>query len=199
MKKIYDKPIQIFWKQRHHFAEKVQYNQSYGFSSCHGWMWHLDHKKWWLMKNWWFWTVVLDKTLEHPLDCKEIQSVKPKGNQSWIFNGRTNAEIEPPILWPMDVKNWLIIKDPVTGKDWRQEEKRTREDRYLDGITDVMDISLPNFQVLVKNSKPSINAIVSKILKCLQTVKGIIYKNLKISSIQRIKVITSTIQFKISI
>ena len=104
---------------------KVCCSQSYGFSSSHVWMWELDHKEGWGPKNWCFWTVVLEKTLESPLDCKEIQPVHPKGNQSWIFIGRTDAEVEIPILWPPDAKNWLIWKDPDAGKDWRWEEKGT--------------------------------------------------------------------------
>ena len=92
------------------------------------WMWELDHKESWAPKNWCFWTVVLEKTLESPLDCKEIQPVHPKGNQSWIFIGRTDAEAETPILWPPDGKNWLIWKDPDAGQDWRQEEKGMTED-----------------------------------------------------------------------
>jgi len=99
-------------------------------------MWELDHKESWEPKNGCFWTVVLEKTLESPLGCKEIQPVNPKGNQSWIFIGRTDAKAETPILWPPDSKNWLIEKDPDAGKDWRQEEKI----RWLDGITDSMDI-----------------------------------------------------------
>ena len=91
-------------------------------------MWELDHQEWWVM-NWWFWTVVLDKTLESPLDYKEIQQVNAKGNQSWLFIGQTDAKTEAPILWPTDVKNLLIRKDLITGKDWRQEEKRTIEDQ----------------------------------------------------------------------
>ena len=91
-------------------------------------MWELDHKESWVPKNWCFWTVVLEKTLESPLDCKEIQPVNPKGNQSWIFIGRTDAEAEAPTLWPTDVKNWLIGKDPDPRKDRRQEEKGTTED-----------------------------------------------------------------------
>ena len=91
-------------------------------------MWELDYKESWAPKNWCFWTVVLEKTLESPLDSKEIQSVNPKGNQSWLFIGRTDVEAEPPILWPPDVNNWLIWKDPDAGKDWRQEEKGTTED-----------------------------------------------------------------------
>ena len=105
--------------------------QSYVFSSCHVWMWELDHKESWMPKNWCFWTVVLRKTLESPLDCKEIQPVYPKGNQSWIFIGRTDAEAEGPVLWPPDAKNWLIGKDPDAGKDWRQEEKGTTEDEMV--------------------------------------------------------------------
>ena len=94
-------------------------------------MWELDHKKGWASKNWHFRTVVLEKTLESPLDCKEIQPVYPRGNQSWILIGKTNAEAENPILWPPDAKNWLIWKDPEAGKDWRQEEKRTTEDEMV--------------------------------------------------------------------
>ena len=94
-------------------------------------MWELDHKGSWVQKNWCFWTVVLEKTLESPLDCKEIQPVIPKGNQSWIFTGRTDAEAETPILWPPDVKSWFIGKDPDAGKDWRQEEKGTTEDEMV--------------------------------------------------------------------
>ena len=88
-----------------------------------GWMWELGYKESWVLKNWCFWTVVLEKTLESPLDCEEIQPVHPKGNQSWVFIGRTDAEAETPILWPPDVKNWLTRKNPDAGKDWRQEEK----------------------------------------------------------------------------
>ena len=102
------------------------FSQSYGFSSSHVWTWELDYKESWVPKNCCFWTVVLEKTLEGPLDCKEIQPVHPKGNQSWMFTGRTDAEAETPILWPPDVKNRLIWKDPDAGKDWRQEEKGMR-------------------------------------------------------------------------
>ena len=102
-------------------------SQSYGFSSSHVWIWELDHKESWVSKHWCFWTVVLEKTLESPLDCKEIQPVNPQGNQSWIFIGRTETEGETPILWPPDVKNWLIGKDLDAGKDWRQEEKGMTE------------------------------------------------------------------------
>ena len=113
----------IIKKQRHYFANQGPSNQSYGFSNSHVWMW-----EGWALKNWCFWTVVLEKTLESPLDCKEIQPVHPKGNQSRIFIGRTDAEAETPLLWPTDVKNWVIGKDPDAGQDWRQEEKRMTED-----------------------------------------------------------------------
>ena len=105
--------------------------QSYGFSSGQVQMWLLNHEEGWVLKNWCFWTVVFEKTLESPLDCKEIQPVNPKGNQSWIFIRGTDAEAETPILWPPDVKNWLIWKDPGAGKDWRWEEKGTTEDEMV--------------------------------------------------------------------
>ena len=117
--------------QRHYFANKGPSSQSYGFSSSHVWMWELDNKESWLPKNWCFWTVVLEKALESPLDCKEIQPVHPKGDQSWIFIGRTDTEAEAPILWPPDAKNWLIAKDPDAGKDWRQEERGMTEDEMV--------------------------------------------------------------------
>ena len=126
-----DQPRQHIEKQRHYFANKGPYSQGYGFSSGHVWMWELDYKKSWVPKNWCFWTVVLEKTLESPLDCKEMQSVLPKGNQSWIFIGRTNAEAETPKLWPPDAKSWLIWKDPDAGKDWGQEEKGMTEDEMV--------------------------------------------------------------------
>ena len=112
------------------FANKGP-SQSFGFSSSHIWMWKLDYKESWALKNWFLWTVVLEKTPESPLKCKEIQSVHPKGNQSWIFIGRTDAEAETPILLPPDAKNWLIWKDPDAGKDWRQKKKGTIEDEMF--------------------------------------------------------------------
>ena len=118
-------------KQRHYFANKSSYSQSYGFSSSHVWMWVLDHKESWVLKNWCFWTVVLEKTLENPLYCKEIQPVHPKGNQSWIFIGRTDAEAETPMHWPPEAKNWLIGKVSEAGKDWRWEEKGMTEDEMV--------------------------------------------------------------------
>ena len=113
------------------FVSKGPSSQGYGFSSGHVWMWELDYKESWVPNNWCFWTVVLEKTLESPLDCKEIKQVNPKGNQSWIFIGRTGAEAETPILWPPDGKNWLIGKDLDTGKDWRQKEKGMTEDEMV--------------------------------------------------------------------
>ena len=122
-------------------ASKGPSNQSYGFSSSHVWMWELDYKESWVPKNWCFWTVVLEKTLESPLDSKEIQPVNPEGNQSWIFVGRTDAEAEILILWPPDAKNWLIWKDPDAGKDWSRRRRERQSMRWLNGITDSMDVS----------------------------------------------------------
>ena len=116
-------------KQRFYFAEKSSCSQIYGFYSSHVWMWQLDCKEGWMLKNWCFQIVMLEKTLESPLDCKEIQSVHPKGDQSWIFTGRT--VVEAPLIWPLDEKSWLIRKDPDAGKDWGQEEKRVTEDEMV--------------------------------------------------------------------
>ena len=126
-KKSYDQPRQHIQKQRHYFANTGPSSQSYGFFSSHVWMWELDYKESWAPKNWCFWTVELEKTLKSPSDSKEIQPVHSKGNQSWIFIGRTDAETETPILWPPDAKNWLIGKDPDSEKDRRLEEKGTAE------------------------------------------------------------------------
>ena len=129
-KKSYNKPKQCIKKQRHHFADKGPYNQSYGFSSSHVWLWELYHKQSWALKNWCFWTMVMEKTLESPLDCKEIQPVHPIGNQSWVFIGMTDVEAETPIFWPPDGKSWLIWKDPDAGKAWSRE-KGTTEDEMV--------------------------------------------------------------------
>ena len=115
-KKSYDLPRQRIKKQRHYFANKGPSSQSYDISSSHVWMWELDYKESWALKNWCFWTMVLEKTLESPLDCKEIQPVHSKENQSWIFIGRTDVEAEAPIFWPPHVKNWLTGKDPERSK-----------------------------------------------------------------------------------
>ena len=126
----YDQPRQYIKKQRHYFANNGPSSQSYGFSSSHVWMWELNCKESRVPKNWSVWTVVLEKTLESPLDCKGIKPVNPKGTQS-ILTGRTDAVAETPILWPPDAKNWLIGKAPDAGKDWRQDEKGMTEDEMV--------------------------------------------------------------------
>jgi len=125
----YDQPTEHIKKQRHHFANKGLYSQSYGFSSSHVWIWKLNHKEGWVPKSWFFW-IVLEKTLESPLESKKIKPVNPKGSQSWIFIGRTDAEAEAesPTLWPPDGKSRLIGKDPDAGKDRRQKEKEAVKD-----------------------------------------------------------------------
>ena len=130
-KESYDQPRQHIIKQRHYFANKFPSSQGYGFSSGHVWIWELDYKESWAQKNWCFWTVVLEKTLESPLDFKEIQPLHPKGDQSWVFIGRTDVEAETLILWPPDSKSWLIGKDTDAGKDWGQEEKGMTEDEVV--------------------------------------------------------------------
>ena len=130
-KKSYDQPRQNIEKHRHYFANKGPSSQSYGFSSSHVQMWELNYKESKALKNWWFWTVVLEKILESTLDSKEIQPVNPKGNQSWIFIGRTDVEAETPKLWPPNAKNWVNGKDPDAGKDWRWEEKWMTEDEMV--------------------------------------------------------------------
>ena len=114
-----------------YFVNKGLSHQGYGFSNSHVWMWDLDYKESWVPKNWCFWTVVLEKTLKSPLDCKEIQPVHPKGDQFWVLIGGTDAEAETPILWAPDVESWLIWKDPDAGKDWGQEEKGTTENEMV--------------------------------------------------------------------
>jgi len=128
-KESYDQPRQHIKKQRHSFANKGPSSQGYGFSSSHVWMWELDSKETWVPKNWCFWTVVLEKTLESPLDCREVQPVHPKGDHSLGF--KTDVEAEAPVLWPPDAKIWLIWKDPDAGKDWKQEEKGLTEDEMV--------------------------------------------------------------------
>ena len=128
-------------KNRHYFPNKSLSSQSYSFSSGHVWMWELDHKEGWVPKNWCFWTMVLEKTLERPLDCKEIKPINPKGNQPWIFI-RTVAEAEAPILWPADAKSWLIGKDSDDGRTEGETEKGKQRIRWLDSITESMDMNL---------------------------------------------------------
>ena len=126
--------LKHFWTTLTHIQQKDfkgPFSQSYGFFSSHVWTWELDHKESWAPKNWCFWTVVLEKTLESPLNCKEIQPVNPKWNQSWIFFGRTDVEAEIPIFWPPDVKNSLIGRDSDAGRDWRQEEKGMTEEKMV--------------------------------------------------------------------
>ena len=131
-KKSYDKPRQCVKKQRHHFADKGPYSQSYGFFfSNHLRMLELNHKEDWVLKNWCLLTVMLVKTLESPLDRKEIKPVNPKGNQLWILIGRTDAEAEAPLFWQSYLKSQLIGKDRDAGKDWGQEEKGTTEDEMI--------------------------------------------------------------------
>ena len=128
-KKSYDQPRQHIRKQRHYFASKDLSIQGSGFSSSHVWMWGLDYKKSWALKNWCFWTMVLEETFESPLDCKEIQPVHPKGNQSWIFTGRTDAGAS--IFGHLKRRTDSFEKNPDAGKDWRQEEKGTTEDEMV--------------------------------------------------------------------
>ena len=121
-KESYDQPRWHIQKQRHYLTNKGPSSQGYGFSSSHVWMWKLDCEEGWVPKNWSFWTVLLEKTLENPLDCKEIQPVHSKGDQSWVFFGRNDAKAEIPVLWPPHAKSWLIGKDSDAGRDWGPEE-----------------------------------------------------------------------------
>ena len=172
--------------QRHYFADKGPFSQSYGFSSSYVWMWELDHEESWAPKNWCFWTVMLEKTFESPLDYKEIQPVNPKGNQSWIFIGRTDAEAEAPTLWPSDAKSWLIRKDSDAGKNWRQEVKGTTEDEVV-RWHHWMDMSLSKFQEMV-NYREAWCAAVHRISKSQTWLSGwttgCVYALVQFSSVQ---------------
>ena len=147
-KKSYDKPRQHIKKQWYYFANRSPYSQSYGFSSSHVGMWELDHKEGWVQKKSCIWTVMLEKTLESPLDCK-IKPIHPKGNQSWIFIVRTDFEVVAPILWSPDTNSWLIRKVPDAVKDWRQKKGMTRD--KMVGWLDPMDTSLSKLQEMVKD------------------------------------------------
>ena len=144
-----DKPRQGIKKQRHHFADKGPHCESYTFSSSHVRMGELVHKEGWVLKNWCFWTVVLEKTLKSPWTAK----VNPRGNQSWIFIRRTDAEAETLIVWPPDVKNWLIRKDPDVGKIEGRRRSEWQKMRWLDGITDSMEMNLSKLQETEKDTK----------------------------------------------
>ena len=144
----YGKTRQCVKKQIYHFVDKGPYNQTYGLSSSHVQMRDLDNKR--MLKNWYFWTVVLENTIESPLENK-TKLVNLKGNQPCIFSGKTDAEAEAPIFWPPDANSWLIGKDPDAGKHWRQKEKRDQRMRWLDGIIDSMDMNLGKLQETVRD------------------------------------------------
>ena len=148
-KENYGQHRQHIKKQRHYFVSKCPSSQGHGFSSGHVWIWELDCKESWVTKNWCFWTVVLEKTLESPLDCRENQPVHPKGDQSWVFIGRTEVEAETPILWPPDGRADSFEKTLMLGRIESRRRRGWQRMRWLDGITDTMDMGLSGLQELV--------------------------------------------------
>ena len=150
-KENYDQLRQHIKKQRHYFVSKGLSSQTYGFPSSHVWIWELDYKEIWALKDWCFWTVALEKTLESPLDCKEIQPVHPKGDQSWVFIGRTDAETETPILWPLMQRTDSLEKTLMLGKIEGRRRRGWQRIKWLEGITDSMDRSLSKLQEMVKD------------------------------------------------
>ena len=186
-KESYDEPRQHVKRQRHHFINKGPCSQSYGFSSSRVQMWELDHKEGWVVKDWCFQTVVLEKSLVSPLDSKEIKPVNPKGNQPWIFIGRTDSEAEAPILWPPDVKSWLTGA-PDAGKYLKAKKRRGwQRMRWLDSITDSMDMNLNKLHETVKN-RGAWHAAVHEVTKSwTRLIDWAKTTTWKISSVKKIK------------